>query len=1011
MSKAKIDRVAYIGWRGIVGCEVLELDEELTALVGPTGAGKSTLVMCMDYAILPDRRTMEIRPISDVQDMHNAGTDTLAARIDPAYGYAYVVLGITGINGKQLIAGIHVSMVEGHAHFTRWLIRDVPENILLQDMLSMQDGDSEYYPDFPELKRHLAGKGIDISTCSTIGEYCQALYEAGVLPSSMTSGTDRTLYAKLIETTFKGGISEEIATNLKGYLLPAQSQVQELVRGLQECTNDVLKTRSAVADAKAQLSMLKSTYGVGKDAVITALKGIGVDISKTELEIVETSALVATKQKELTSLDASIPSINEQIAVAELSKETAMANGLLELRLLGDQKGVLSEARSTRKTTMEEATHRLKEFNSGAALWRKVAGPLEHESYEVVKLAQDKKVEGINHGIYEIKTEMHKLQKEDHRLSTDRSSSTSEHLAELLGGQTLEQSLGRVSEKESVALEMTLGGLTEGVVGVDLGALTNIPMTDDIPELFWMGEKTPSPRPIRETGDWYVSAAADGYIVASKKRASMFGNESRKLRRLAIAAELKILSGRHSNQIIERDKEKNKLDEFLTKNVEIRIYLENRQDVFAIDNAAKKAKKEWEQADDAFKTAEIKYLTLQEKINKISEPHDKILTDLRTDLTTKTAKRPFLVKEIGDAETSLLVMARRMDACRCEETKAKEILGREFAHFWAAASESDLPTHNVEGIQTKRMLEVGKSLGEETQNRFESFRDFDATNRISIVRMWPDLMEVIRETISIDIADKDGEDLIESMQLKRAHLDSDLALQESELDVKANSIFLSINTAVRNQKTRIDKLSRLGHTISFGNVNGIRLQLVPRTKMLELLEQFADQLSLLNKEKPVDQVLKEFFEAASTVKIRMDGASLLDYREYVDLVIEARRTEGDWKLASSLSGGESIGCGLAIALMLTRSIANRGEAGGEGVKTENIRPLYGVDEISRLDAAGQKVLVDFAKREHFQLLFAAPELKPSYSCTLYNLKRIFTPEAKLIIRASRFRPKAEPVAP
>ena len=401
---------------------------------------------------------------------------------------------------------------------------------------------------------------------------------------------------------------------------------------------------------------------------------------------------------------------------------------------------------------------------------------------------------------------------------------------------------------------------------------------------------------------------------------------------------------------------------------------------------------------------------MQGDIKKLGEPHDKILSSLHADLVAKTTKRPFLDKEIVDVKTSLSVMTSRMETCRREETSAKEILGSEFDRFWAAASESDLPTHNVEGLQTKRMLDVVKSLGEEIQNRFESFRDFDATNRISIVRMWPDLMEIIRETISIDIADKDGEDLIESMQTKRAHLDSDLALQENELDVKANSIFLSINTAVRNQKNRIDKLSRLGHTISFGNVNGIRLQLVPRTKMLELLEQFADQLSLLNKEKPVDQVLKEFFEAASTIKIRMDGASLLDYREYVDLVIEARRTEGDWKLASSLSGGESIGCGLAIALMLTRSIANRGEAGGEGVKTENIRPLYGVDEISRLDAAGQKVLVDFAKRERFQLLFAAPELKPSYSCTLYNLKRIFTPEAKLIIRASRFRPKVEPVA-
>ena len=1010
MSKSKIDRVAYIGWRGIVGCEVLDLDEELTALVGPTGAGKSTLVMCMDYAILPDRRTMEIRPISDVQDMHNAGADTLAARIDPAYGYAYVVLGITGINGKQLIAGIHVSTVEGHAHFTRWLIRDVPENVLLQDLLSIQDGDSEYYPDFPELKRHLAGKGIDISTCSTIGEYCQALYEAGVLPSSMTSGTDRTLYAKLIESTFKGGISEEIATNLKGYLLPAQTQVQELVRGLQECTNDVLKTRSAVADAKTQLSMLKSTYGVGKDAVMTALKGIGADISKTGREIVAVSAFVATKQDELTSLDVSIPSITKQIEVAELSKKTAIENSLHELQLLGEQKEELSGMRNARKATMEETAKRLKDFNTGASLWREVAGPLGHESYEFVKSAQEKKIESLNRGIYGIETEMRTLQEDDHRLSTDRSSSTSEHLAELLGGKTLEQSLEHVSEKESVALEMTLGGLTEGVVGVDLSALTNIPISDDIPELFWMGEKTLSPRPVRETGDWYVSAAADGYIVASKKRASIFGNEARRLRRQAIAVELKALTGKLGIQITARNKEQEKLTEFLKNDWLIRIYLENRQDVLAIDNAAKNAKKEWELAVTAFQAAEIKYITLQGEINKISEPHDKVLADWRADLAAKTAKRPFLVKEIDDAETSLLVITQRMEACRHEEISAKEILGREFARFWAAANESDLPTHNVEGIQTKRMLEVGKSLGEETQNRFESFRDFDASNRISIVRMWPDLMEIIRETISIDIADKDGEDLIESMQIKRAHLDSDLALQESELDVKANSIFLSINTAVRNQKAKIDKLSKLGHTIRFGNVNGIRLQLVPRTKMLELLEQFADQLSLLNKEKPVDQVLKEFFEAASSVRIRMDGASLLDYREYVDLVIEARRMEGDWELASSLSGGESIGCGLAIALMLTRSIANRGEASGEGVKTENIRPLYGIDEISRLDAAGQKVLVDFAKRERFQLLFAAPELKPSYSCTLYNLKRIFTPEARLIIRASRFRPKAEPVA-
>lgn len=39
MTTAKIDRVAYIGWRGIAGCEVIDLDEELTGFIGAGGAG------------------------------------------------------------------------------------------------------------------------------------------------------------------------------------------------------------------------------------------------------------------------------------------------------------------------------------------------------------------------------------------------------------------------------------------------------------------------------------------------------------------------------------------------------------------------------------------------------------------------------------------------------------------------------------------------------------------------------------------------------------------------------------------------------------------------------------------------------------------------------------------------------------------------------------------------------------------------------------------------------------
>jgi chromosome condensin MukBEF ATPase and DNA-binding subunit MukB len=97
---ARIDRVALIGWRG---CSYLELELDkgtLTGLVGGPGAGKSTIAMCLCFALLPDHRTLNVRPISDVEDSHQAGVDSLAARIDPLVGFGYVVLDVTASNGE-----------------------------------------------------------------------------------------------------------------------------------------------------------------------------------------------------------------------------------------------------------------------------------------------------------------------------------------------------------------------------------------------------------------------------------------------------------------------------------------------------------------------------------------------------------------------------------------------------------------------------------------------------------------------------------------------------------------------------------------------------------------------------------------------------------------------------------------------------------------------------------------------------------------------------------------------
>jgi len=181
---------------------------------------------------------------------------------------------------------------------------------------------------------------------------------------------------------------------------------------------------------------------------------------------------------------------------------------------------------------------------------------------------------------------------------------------------------------------------------------------------------------------------------------------------------------------------------------------------------------------------------------------------------------------------------------------------------------------------------------------------------------------------------------------------------------------------------------------------GIRVSVEVNNKLLTSLQACTDQLHMfLDNSRPVDEALSEFFSKEMDLKI--EGQSLLDYRTYMDLVLEVKRKNRDWEKASALSGSESIGCGLAVALILVRSLAERGD-----IKPEQIRPIFIVDEALRLDAFGQKTIIEFGEKQGFQVLITAAELNPEYPCKLYFLNRDFrNGKEALILRAGHMKPQ------
>lgn len=993
-TKPRLDRIAYIGWRGVEGCEVLDLDSgPLTGLVGPTGAGKSTLTMCLGYALLPDRKALDIRPISEVKDARKAGMDMLAESIDPRYGYAYVALDLTTRTGGRLIAGIYVEPVDGRAEFTRWLIRD-PKGMDLHAVLTQEDGEQEFTPSFPEWKRHCAARGLDVAVRKTVGEYCQALYEAGVLPSGMSMGQDRSLYASLIETTFKGGVSNQVVTRLKDYLLPEATQVSDIVSGLQTCTNEVIMTKNEIASAEKELSLLQSTYGVGKEIVLHSLRWMMESTSALKESLRKDTADMNNMNVSHKELSEDIPRIGREIEQAGRSKESALKTAVWELGQAGKLVTDLTGTLATLRTNVATANTNKSAFDQGRKHWQDIAGQHTNQTIEWVRNWLESRRKEAEQAAFEVASQMNKLQTESNRLNSGLASILAEKLAEKTGGQTLENALGGVSEQDALSIELALFGLTDGVVGIEPDALAILPASDELPDTFWLGMAPPEPRQLHATGDWYVSATAGGYVATKKDRTAVFGSEARAARQQEILEHIGRLHQKHGELTLNAtnlEEQKTLLSKHEEK---ISYYLAQRGNALAIGQAVTDAEEALKGREEEIAKAEKARSEIEEKIQGIEKPYEEQLKALRADLSAKERKLEKLgstIKTLGD---KIATDEKTFATLQEEDASAKAILGGDSEPMFAAAKSLEhFDEARLLVEQTKRISALGVALQDELPGRLAILQDIDPGNRLSTLKLWPILMGIVRERVSIDRAEIDDEDMIQAMKEHRAALGSKLMGHENEVRIKARNLHQTISSQASTQKRKIDKLSKLGENITFGNVTGVRIALSPRDDMLSVLEGFAEQL--FSEKKPVDEALKEWFDAASGKEegISLSGEQLLDYRNYVDLSIEACRKGSGWAPAASLSGGESIGSGLAIALMLTRSIAAKGE-----IKVDQISPLFAVDEAHRLDGPGHAVIVDFAKREGFQVIVAAPELTPSYGCILYALNRVFEPHERLIIR-------------
>lgn len=631
--------------------------------------------MCLDYALLPDRKVLDVRPISDLQDPHQAGIDSLAAHIDPKKGYAYVALDITGRRGVRVIAGIHVRVEDGRGEFTRWRIREVPKGAPLQDFLRVVESNQEYYPDFSELRRRLAERGIDLEVCRTVSDYGQTLYDAGVLPTNLMDSAERSLFGRLIETTFRGGISAEVATKLKDYLLPEARRVPETFSRLQESAEQVFRTRRALADAKTQLLVLETAYSTGKAIVVHALRHATDALDRDDREFQALERDVALERDTVATLERSLPGLANEITVTEGTIRTLEKAKQEEIKLADEQKDEAATREQDLKSTYREAADSLHRFQEGEKHWRIIAGEHVERTREWVDswLKSEAEKHLIEDAKHKAQTDL-LIERRD-ALATGQGQSKSALLAEVLNADSLEGTLDDLPESEARAMEMALGGLVDGVVGADIGALVHLQDDPSLPEIFWLRDKLPDSPKVTRVGQWHLWAGSGGYIVASDRCKLVFGRQARE-------NEIAKLDG----EITERKAHVHKLKEeyrhfesrrtaLNQQHEAIDYYIARRDQGEVLRNARDQAKIAHENAESDLKAAKTRVGKLNDSLFADLVPHRNALSDLRRRHQQDNGRLAQAGSRLADLQPKLDALAEKISRAREELDQAAALFG------------------------------------------------------------------------------------------------------------------------------------------------------------------------------------------------------------------------------------------------------------------------------------------------------------------------------------------------
>src|SRR5882672_8770250 len=296
MNRTRADALAMVNWKGVFYERYL-LDRHVTALEGANGAGKTTVMIAAYVVLLPDMSRLRFTNLGETGA--TGGDKGIWGRLGEPGRPSYAAMDFALAGKHRLVAGVHLERKgEPSVEPTPFIISGLGDDVRLQDLLLMVQGDTEVVPELHELRENAARLGGRLQVFPSARDYFAALFDQGVTPLRLGTDEERNKLNEMLRTSMTGGISRALTSELRDFLLKEEGGLADTLHRMKANLDACRRTRTEVQESRRLEQEIGGVFKAGQTmfaAAFLATRERADDLSRrvAEAEGARTTAVQA----------------------------------------------------------------------------------------------------------------------------------------------------------------------------------------------------------------------------------------------------------------------------------------------------------------------------------------------------------------------------------------------------------------------------------------------------------------------------------------------------------------------------------------------------------------------------------------------------------------------------------------------------------------------------------------------------------------------------------------------